>query len=211
MQSVLPRRDVSFKWFPVDCNALRPTDLTGIASDEPPVVIHAPQHRMTKGTDYLLAAADSLKARGISMELRLIEKTPRHEALRLYAEAEIIADQFCMSAYGMFALEGLALGKTVLTYLDRSGSWSSCCRRRSCGRELARPGARPAERYQSIEALAEVWAQLYRHVWWGEPLGIEQTRHFSPERNPRSFTEDPAHGASGRSRWTTCCRKFMPH
>ena len=51
-----------------------------------------------------------------------------------------------------------------------------------------------AERYQSIEALAEVWAQLYRHVWWGEPLRLEQTRHFSPERKPRSFTEDPAHG-----------------
>jgi hypothetical protein len=43
---------------------------------------------MIKGTDYLLAAAVSLKARGISMELRLIEKTPRYEALRLYAEAE---------------------------------------------------------------------------------------------------------------------------
>jgi hypothetical protein len=37
-------------------------------------------------------------------------------------------------------------------------------------------------------------AQLYKHVWWGEPLRLEQTRHFSPEPKPRSFTEDPAHG-----------------
>jgi hypothetical protein len=41
--------------------------------------------------------------------------------------------------------------------------------------------------------LAEVWAQLYRPVWWGEPLRLEQTRHVSPERKPRSFTEDLAH------------------
>jgi hypothetical protein len=46
-----------------------------------------------------LAAA----ARGISMELRLIEKTSRQEVLRLYVEAEIIADQFCMvPAHGDF-------------------------------------------------------------------------------------------------------------
>ena len=33
-----------------------------------------------------------------------------------------------------------------------------------------------------------------RDVGWGEPLRLEQTGHFSPERKPRSFTEDPANG-----------------
>jgi glycosyltransferase involved in cell wall biosynthesis len=210
----LPRRDVSFKWFPVDCDALRPSDLADVSSHGRPVVIHAPQHRMIKGTDYLLAAADRLKARGISMELRLIEKTSRHEALRLYAEAEIIADQFCMGAYGMFALEGLALGKTVLTYLDQEHLGdpvfnlpivnanpdnleqvlAALLAVPELRARIGRAGREAAKRYQSIEALAEVWAQLYRHVWWGEPLRLEETRHFSPERKPRSFTEDPAHG-----------------
>ena len=119
-----------------------------------------------------------------------------------------------MGAYGMFALEGLALGKTVLTYLDQEHLGDPVFNlpivnanpdnlERVLGVLLQVPelrarigqaGRQAAERYQSIEALAEVWAQLYRHVWWGEPLRLEQTRHFSPERKPRSFTEDPAHG-----------------
>jgi hypothetical protein len=59
---------------------------------------------------------------------------------------------------------------------------------------IGQAGRGAAERYQSIEALAQVWAQLYRHVWWGEPLRLEQTHHFAREHNPRSFTEDSAHG-----------------
>ena len=35
---------------------------------------------------------------------------------------------------------------------------------------------------------------ILQTVWWGEPLRLEQTHHFSPERKPRSFTEDPANG-----------------
>ncbi len=205
----LPRRDVNFKWFPVDCDALRPSDKTG---EGPPVVIHAPQHRAIKGTDYLLAAAARLESCGVDMELRLIEKTPRDQALRLYAEADIIAEQFCMGAYGMFALEGLALGKTVLTYLDQEHLGDPVfnlpivnANPDNLERVLAvllqvpelrlrigRASREAAVRYQSIEALAEVWTQLYRNVWWGEPLQLEKTRHFSPDRKSRSFTEDPS-------------------
>jgi hypothetical protein len=46
--------------------------------------------------------------------------------------------------------------------------------------------------YQSIPALAEVWGRIYRHVWWGAPLNLETTKHFSLERKSRSFSEDPS-------------------
>jgi glycosyltransferase involved in cell wall biosynthesis len=205
----LPRRDVNFRWFPVDCEALRPHIAT---TNGPPLVIHAPQHRMIKGTDHLLNAVALLKSAGIDLDLHLVEKKPRHEALCLYAEADIIAEQFCMGAFGMFALEGLALGKTVLAYLDQEMLGDPVfnlpivnTNPENLERVLAvllqvpelrsrigRAGREAVERYQSIEALAEVWAQLYQHVWWGEPLQLEKTRHFSPERRPRSFTEDPS-------------------
>ena len=64
------------------------------------------------------------------------------------------------------------------------------------------PAQRGRRALPFIEALAEVWAQRYRHVWWGEPLRLES---FLAERMPRSFTEDPAMATTGRSRWTTCC------
>jgi len=205
----VPRRDAAFTWFPVDCAAFRPTDTM---IDGPPVVIHAPQHRAIKGTDHLLAAAARLESCGVALELRLIEKVPRNEALRLYADADIIADQFCMGAYGMFALEGLALGKPVLTYLDQESLGDPVfdlpvvntnpdnlervlavlLQVPALRSRIGRAGRKAVERYQSIEALAEVWTQLYRHVWWGEQLQLEKTRHFSPERKSRSFTEDPS-------------------
>jgi len=208
----LPRRELNFKWFPVDCDALQPVPAAGRGK---PIVIHAPQHRMIKGTDHLLAAADRLEARGIAMELRLVEKVARDEAMRLYAQADIIADQFCMGAYGMFALEGLALGKTVLVYLDQEHLGDPVFNlpfvnttpdnmERVLGVLLQVPQLRErigeassaaARRYQSIEALAEVWAQIYEHVWRGAPLQLERTRHFGPERRPRAFTEDPADAA----------------
>jgi hypothetical protein len=46
--------------------------------------------------------------------------------------------------------------------------------------------------YQSQEAIAEVWKQLYEHVWWRKPLHLESTRHFSPDRKARSFSENPS-------------------
>jgi hypothetical protein len=206
----LPRRDVNFKWFPVDCEELRPTDTTG---NQYPVVIHAPQHRAIKGTDYLLEATARLESRGFNVDLRLIEKVPRNEALLLYSQADIIADQFCMGAYGMFALEGLALGKTVLTYLDQEHLGDPVFNLPIVNTNpdnleqvlavllqvpelrgrIGKAGREAVERYQSIDALAEVWTQLYHHVWWGQPLELEKTRHFSRDREPRSFTEDPAH------------------
>ena len=148
----------------------------------------------------------------MEFDLTLVEKVPRPEALRLYADADIIADQFCIGAFGVFALEGLALGKPVLAYLDEEHLGDPVfnlpivnANPDNLERVLAallavpelrarigRAGREAAERYQSVEALAEVWAQLYRHVWWGEPLNLETTRHFSPERGPRSFVEDPA-------------------
>ena len=219
----LPRRDVTFKWFPVDCQTLTPasTETTSF-----PVVIHAPQHRAIKGTDYLLEAAAKLDSLGIRMELRLVEGVARSEALRLYEQADIIADQFCMGAFGMFALEALALGKPVLTYLDQQTLGDRVfnlplvnANPDNLDRVLAvllevpelrlrlgRAGRAAVERYQSIAALAEVWAQLYHHVWWGKPLELEKTRHFSPERKPRSFTENPA----SSDFWPIAVEDLMP-
>src|SRR5262249_30134393 len=57
---------------------------------------------------------------------------------------------------------------------------------------LGELGRLAVERYQSEEALAEVWARVYRHLWWHEPLELEQTQHFTIEREPRSFSEDPS-------------------
>jgi glycosyltransferase involved in cell wall biosynthesis len=203
----LPRRDLNFKWFPVDCDTLKPVAPAARAT---PVVLHAPQHRSIKGTDELQSALSTLEAAGIRSELRLIENVAREQALQMYAEADVIADQFCMGAFGMFALEGLALGKPVLTYLDQEQLGDPAfnlpivntnpdniervlavlLQLPELRERIGRASREAVERYQSVEALGEVWTRIYRHVWHGTPLQAETLRHFST-RSARSFSEDP--------------------
>ncbi len=210
LQRYLPRKDLVFKYFPMDCDALRPAD--GNVTNSPPVVIHAPNHRLIKGTDYLLDAIDRLQGAGVSCTLELVEQVPRLEAQRRYRESDIIADQFCIGAFGVFAVEGLALGKPVLSYLDQEhlgdpvfnlpivntnrenivAVLAVLLQLPVLRKRIGQAGRAAVERYQSVPALAEVWNRIYRHVWWGDPLNLETTKHFSPERKARSFTEDPS-------------------
>jgi glycosyltransferase involved in cell wall biosynthesis len=208
-EPVLPRSDLSLHPVPVDTESLVPHEPMARST---PVIVHAPNHRHVKGTAYLIDAVDRLRDRGFAFELRLIEGVPRHEALRLYADADILADQFIMGTYGTFALEGMALGKPVLTYLT-----SENLLRPSCSHPLVnttpenlvevlavlhavpelrtRIGAASRAsvvRYQSFEAMAAVWTQIYRHVWWREPLDLQSTPPYDPARTARSLSEDPA-------------------
>lgn len=80
-------------------------------------IVHASNHRIFKGTEFLIKAVNELKAEGLSIELVLVEKMPNVEALEVYRSADIIFDQCVMGNYGYFALEGLAMGKPVMCFI----------------------------------------------------------------------------------------------
>lgn len=77
-----------------------------------PLVVHAPSHRGRKGTEHVIAACAELP-----VELRLVEGLHHEEAKKLYAEADIVVDQLNAGWYGLFAIESMALGKPVVTFL----------------------------------------------------------------------------------------------
>ncbi len=77
-----------------------------------PVVLHAPSSRGRKGTEHVIAACE-----GLDVDLRLVEGLPHEEARKLYEDADIVVDQLNAGWYGLFAIESMALGKPVLTYL----------------------------------------------------------------------------------------------
>ena len=77
-----------------------------------PLVVHAPSSRERKGTEHVVAACDAL-----GVDLRIVEGVPHDEALAVYREADIVVDQLNAGWYGVLAIECLALGKPVLTYL----------------------------------------------------------------------------------------------
>jgi hypothetical protein len=77
-----------------------------------PIVLHAPSSRKRKGTEHIVAAVEGLDA-----ELRVVEGLTHDEAFELYREADIVVDQLNAGWYGVFAIECLALGKPVVTFL----------------------------------------------------------------------------------------------
>ena len=77
-----------------------------------PVILHAPSSRRRKGTEHVVAACEGLDA-----DLEIVEGLPHDEAFERYRNADIVVDQLNAGWYGVFAIECLALGKPVVTFL----------------------------------------------------------------------------------------------
>ena len=65
-----------------------------------------------KGTDHVLETCE-----GLDVELRIVEGLHHDDALARYRDADIVVDQLNAGWYGLFAIECMALGKPVVTYL----------------------------------------------------------------------------------------------
>lgn len=87
------------------------------SADESITVVHAPTSDK-KGTEDLKTAISELQEDGYDIDLEVVRNTPNEEALEIYKNADVIADQFNLGWYGMFTIEGMALGKPVLVYID---------------------------------------------------------------------------------------------
>lgn len=80
-----------------------------------PLIVHAPSRRSTKGTIYLLNSLELVKA---PYELVLVEGVTQEKAFELYKKADLVFDQISVGTYGVFAIEAMALGKPVMTYIS---------------------------------------------------------------------------------------------
>jgi glycosyltransferase involved in cell wall biosynthesis len=79
---------------------------------ERPVVMHAPSSRRRKGTEHVVAACEQL-----GVELEIVEGLDHRQAFERYRRADVIVDQLNAGWYGVFAIEAMALGKPVVTFL----------------------------------------------------------------------------------------------
>jgi glycosyltransferase involved in cell wall biosynthesis len=93
----------------IDVRAIEPTPPS---EHERPVVLHAPSSRTRKGTEFVVAACAEL-----DVELEIVEGLDHREAFERYRRADVIVDQLNAGWYGIFAIEAMALGKPVVTFL----------------------------------------------------------------------------------------------
>ena len=103
--------------FSIDIDSIRNKYLKERERNKTFKILHAPNHRDIKGTNYLIGAVNRLKDEGYDIELRLLERKSNDEVLKEINNADLIVDQLIIGWYAMFAIESMALEKPVICYL----------------------------------------------------------------------------------------------
>lgn len=86
------------------------------AGKERPLVLHAPSDDSIKGSRAIESSLRELKSE-YDFEYIAVRGKPHHEAMALYARADLVIDQVLAGWYGGFAVELMSMGKPVACYL----------------------------------------------------------------------------------------------
>ncbi|RGE23179.1 glycosyltransferase family 1 protein [Leucobacter sp. wl10] len=99
------------RWCPVAVDPERwaAQDRIERAPGAPLRVVHAPSVAAYKGTDMILPTLERLRDEGL-IEFRLVRGVPSRDMPAVFAEADVMLDQFRAGSYGVAACEALAAG-----------------------------------------------------------------------------------------------------
>lgn len=86
------------------------------AENRRPLIVHSPSAPVAKGTEYVLAAIEKLKAEA-DLDFVLVENTQREQALEIIRRCDIFIDQLILGAHGYAAVEAMAFGKPAVCYI----------------------------------------------------------------------------------------------
>jgi len=89
------------------------------ASAARPLVVHAPSAPGAKGTRFVLAAVERLRAE-CDFDFQLIHGLSPAEAREWMRRCDVFVDQLIIGEYGVAAVEAMALGKPVVCYIKPS-------------------------------------------------------------------------------------------
>lgn len=120
-------------WCPLVIEPGRWTTLRADALRTRPVVVHAPTNPHTKGALLVAPALRALDAEGV-IEYRTVSGVRHDDMPAVYAEADIVLDQFLVGSYGVSACEAMAAGCIVVGHVD---DLTRNAVRQSTGREVA--------------------------------------------------------------------------
>lgn len=168
----------------------------------PVTIVHAPNHRGVKGTEFIVAAVEALQRRGHDIEFVLLENVANEEVLATMARADICVDHCIGSGYGLFAIEGMASGAVVVANLEdeqrigvhRHFGWLDECPIVSANIEqieatlerlvtdvelrgrLAEIGPEYVRRFHSPATAQHLFGAIYRHLA-GEDVDLMRLFH----------------------------------
>jgi hypothetical protein len=174
---------VDFVYWPIDTEAVKYVGAT--AKPGPVRIVHSPNHPHFKGTRFIRAAVEELQKKGYDLELVVVQGVSNVEAKRRYAEADIVIAQCLAGWIGYTEVEGMAMGKPVMTYLRSpkylahapgaplvSASPDTLVQEleklvsdAALREEVGRRSREYVERYWSYDAVAPKFAALHQEVW----------------------------------------------
>ena len=168
--------------------------------DGPVSVVHSPNHRMIKGTEYIIAAVERLQKEGYQIDFRLLEGLKNTEVERILKESDILVE-LLVCGYGLSGMEGMALGKPVIsnfqtdTSVLRYYSYFDECpivqadidtiyeklkwlvENPEVRREIGEKSRRYAEKYHSYLSQQIMWDQIYKKIWHSEEVDLMLLYH----------------------------------
>ena len=166
-------------------------------------IMHAPNHRGTKGTEFLVEAVEQLRREGLTVDLVLAERRQNEEIRAMMQDVDVLADQFLLPGYGLAAIEGMASGLPVMANLG-SESYTRVFRRWSfldecpiltvspeslvenlrllitnpeLRRQLGQAGRAYIEKYHSYAAAQYLFGSIYRKILGGEDVDLMNLFH----------------------------------
>lgn len=80
------------------------------------LLVHAPTNPEFKGSKHIIDALEKLKPH-YDFEFKLIQGMAHDEAKKWYSKADLIVDQILCGSYGLLAIECMAMGKPVVSWL----------------------------------------------------------------------------------------------
>jgi len=103
--------------FAIDVARWKVAEIKSGKEDGPVRILHAPNHRILKGTEIIEKAVDELNNSDVAVELVVLEQVDNDKVKEVLESVDIVVDQLVVGWYAMFALEGMAMGKPVICYI----------------------------------------------------------------------------------------------
>lgn len=169
------------------------TDLGGwrfykLPEHEKVVIAHSTNHRTHKGTRFILDCFERLKDK-LPIKMMLIEGKPMEECRKMYPKADIFIPDVISGWHGFTAIEAMATGRPVITYLrpdimafhayyaqgnipavsanpdTLAGAITKLVKNQKLREDLGQKGRKYAMRYHSLEFVGALRSIIYEHIW----------------------------------------------
>jgi hypothetical protein len=183
-------------------------------------VLHTPNHRGFKGTEFIINACNELKAEGLKIELLLVEGMSNDEVAKLMKyEVDILVEQLIFTGYALSGLEGMASGLPVLcnfddphythlfylySYLNECPALSTTpftikenlrllITKPELRRELGKAGPKYVRKYHSYSTAQFLFGEIYKKIWFNEDVNLMELFEPIKENSYNNMSEKIEH------------------